>query len=287
MGKPSPKQKTLLMAMFSITPIRHIKKCTGLRISHYNIYDKAMLSGSTGLTIGDTGDFVLLVWLFVFIITALLLCLCYLYFSMRRSQDREQQLSDYSDLLLEGSEIERRRITRELHDIVMPEVKDPGILELIRSICLELASPDFARLSLKDSLAEFCMIFTRRTKIECACSIEEDLDFTQLKPENQLHLYRMIQESFTNIEKHSGAERAALTARRSGQGMSESLLICVSDDGQGLPGMHADEPSSKGQTGISGLGLMNLRQRAAILEAKLDIISEPGNGLMVRIEITK
>jgi two-component system NarL family sensor kinase len=89
----------------------------------------------------------------------------------------------------------------------------------------------------------------------------------------------MVQEAFTNIEKHSKAGRAALVVRHS----DESILICVSDDGQGLQ----SKPGLRSKTGLSagaGLGIKSMRQRADILGAKLDFVSESGNGLMVRIE---
>jgi signal transduction histidine kinase len=221
-----------------------------------------------------------LVWLFVLFITALLLGLCYLFLSMRRAEEREHSSLVFSNMMIEGMEDERRRVSRELHDTVLPLVRDPALSDTIRSICIELMPPDFARLSMKDSLAGLCAKFTQRTGIQCACSIEEALSFAAISPENQLHLYRMVQESLTNIEKHSKAGRAALVVRRfihgssGGQVNAEHILICVSDEGAGLP-----------DTDCAGLGMRSMRQRAAIVGAKLDFISESGNGLMVRIEI--
>jgi signal transduction histidine kinase len=222
--------------------------------------------------------YIRLIWLFVFIITVLMLCLCYLFIAMRRAEEREFQSRAFSHLAIEGLEAERRRVSRELHDTVLPLVGDAQVSALIRSICTELMPPDFTRLSLNDSLSGLCVQFTKRAGIECACSIESGLSFTAYRPENQLHIYRMVQESFTNIEKHSGAGRAALVVRRS----AENILICVSDDGHGL----YDTPlNTKGIPSGAGLGIRSMRQRAAILGARLDFISESGNGLMVRIEI--
>jgi len=215
-----------------------------------------------------------LTWLFVFIITVLMLCLCYLFIAMRRADEREAQSRAFSHLAIEGLEAERRRVSRELHDTVLPLVKDAQVSALIRSICMELMPPDFARLSLNDSLAELCAQFARRTGINCACSIEDGLSFVAYKPESQLQLYRMVQESFTNIEKHSKAGQAALVVRRA----AENILICVSDDGVGLSGKNFLPTGA-------GLGIRSMRQRAAIVGAKLDFISESGNGLMVRIEL--
>ena len=219
---------------------------------------------------------ILLVWFFVILVSILMLCLCYLFLSMRRAQERENKSLAFSGLAIEGMEIERQRISRELHDTILPLVRDTALSDQIRSICKNLQPPDFTRLSLNASMADLCVEFSGRTGIECLCSIEENLDFSGVRAENQLHLYRMVQESLTNIGKHSGAARAALAARHYTRGASQNILICVSDDGKGLQGLReADE----------GLGMRSLRQRAAIIGAQIDFISESGNGLMVRIEI--
>ena len=157
----------------------------------------------------------------------------------------------------------------------------------LQEICAGLMPPDFTRLSLKDSLNGLCASFGKRTGIECLSSVEEGLDFSGLGAENQLHLYRMVQEALTNIEKHAGARRVVLVAGQTGPEPGESrgkprrgnlgVLVCVSDAGAGLP----PEPKNGSP---SGLGMRSMRERAAILGARLDFISEGGNGLMVRVE---
>ena len=232
--------------------------------------------------------YTIMMWLFVFIITVLMLSLCYVYLSMRRAMERESENREFSTMAIIGMEAERRRVSRELHDTVLPLLPDSEVSDLIRSICTELMPPDFARLSLKDSLAVLCMHFTQKTGIECPWIIEEELDFSPFSAEDQLHLYRMVQESFTNIEKHSGAERASLAVRRSDRTSPANILICVSDEGQGLqskPGLRSMPGLNANAAEKTGLGIKSMRQRAAILGAKLDFISESGNGLMVRIEL--
>jgi len=211
------------------------------------------------------------------LIISIVLALWALYSRFEKAVIKERQSLAFSHLTIEGLEAERRRISRELHDTVLPLVQDAQVSALIRSICVELMPPDFARLSLNDSLAGLCVQFTKRSRIECACSIEDGLTFAAYSPERQLHIYRMVQESFTNIEKHSKAGRAALVVRR----LNGNILICVSDDGEGLKGVPI---SADGIPSGAGLGIKSMRQRADILGAKLDFISESGNGLMVRIE---
>jgi signal transduction histidine kinase len=143
--------------------------------------------------------------------------------------------------------------------------------------------PDFTRLSLQDSLVGLCVQFTRRTGIECLPSIGRDLDFSRLDPGVQLHLYRMAQETLFNIEKHSGAGRVVLVARRQtfpaggfAADSSAGILVCISDDGAGLKSEYGER---------AGLGMRIMRERAAAIGARLDFVSESGNGLMVRIEL--
>jgi two-component system NarL family sensor kinase len=211
-----------------------------------------------------------------------MLFLCSLFLSMRRAEKRESHSFAFFFLFIEGLETERRRVSRELHDTVLPLVRDAEVSALIRSICVELMPPDFTRLSLNDSLADLCVQLTRRAGIECACSMEDGLKFTAFGLKNQLQLCRIVQESFTNLEKHSKASRAALVIRR----LHEHILICVSDDGVGLSGTagYAGNREPYIPAG-AGLGIRSMLQRAAILGAKLEFISETGNGLMVRIEL--
>jgi len=216
----------------------------------------------------------LLFFLSVFIIS-IVLALRSLYGRLKNTEKREKQSLAFSRETIIAQEQERSRVSRELHDTVLPLVRDGQVSAMIRSICVELMPPDFARLSLNESLAGLCVQFTKRSNVECACSIEDGLTFAGYSPENQLHIYRMVQESFTNIEKHSRAGRTALVVRHSG----ENILICVSDDGQGLQ-------SKTGLPERAGLGIKSMRQRADILGAKLDFVSESGNGLMVRIELS-
>jgi len=174
----------------------------------------------------------------------------------------------FSQHIIEGMDLERKRISRELHDVILPQVMELPVGLQIRAICMELMPPDFTRLPFKELLADICDKFKKQTGIECGFFIEDDLPFSKISAEKLLHLYRMTQEIFTNIGKHSKAKKATLVVRRSNEG----ILICVSDDGIGISGSR------------EGIGMESLRQRAAIIGAKIDFISESGNGLMVKIE---
>jgi two-component system NarL family sensor kinase len=229
----------------------------------------------------EIGVYIRLVWLFAVIITALMLLLCCLYLAKRRSLARESASLEFSNLVIEGMETERRRVSRELHDNVLPQVISTELYNTVREICMELMPPDFSRLSLNDALVDMGDKFIKRTGIECVISVDKELDFTHLSEENRLHLYRIVQEALTNIEKHAKASKAFLIARHGG---SENIIICVSDEGQGLQGKLSLQ-GKLDSIAETGLGMRSMRQRAAIIGAQLDFISVSGNGLLVQIEI--
>jgi two-component system NarL family sensor kinase len=228
----------------------------------------------------DVAIYSRLIWVFVIVFTALMPLICLLLLVKRSVEEEEYQSRVFSNQVIEGMETERQRIVLELHDMVLPLVQDTVVSERIRSICNELIPPDFARLSLCDSLRSLCAQFTKRTGIECVCSIEEKLDFSFLGAEKQLHLYRMAQEALTNIKKHSGAQKAVVIARKADQG-NGNILICVSDDGKGLTGNESNRQPSVAE----GIGMKTMKQRAAIVGADLQFLSEEGNGLTVRVEV--
>ncbi len=227
----------------------------------------------------------ILIWLFVVVITVLMLCLCFLNIAVRRAQKQESESVAFSQMMIEGQEKERYRISRELHDVVLPLVKDASVSESIRSICRKLIPQGFDHLSLGDSILDVCAHFSMQSGIECVCAIDKNLDFSPLTSEKRLHVYRIIQEALNNIEKHSGATKAIVTARYADtkndlSEMGKRIVICISDDGIGLT-----EKAKPNGILMPGIGMTSMRQRAAILGADLDFQSESGQGLMVRIKI--
>ncbi|WP_081503643.1 sensor histidine kinase [Treponema primitia] len=258
-----------------------------------------------------------LLWLLVFFISLLMVFLGYIYLAMRKARERESQSAAFSSLALEAQETERRRIAAELHDTVLPDLRDTPAAARIREICSRLIPPDLGRFSLKDSLISLCDTFVKRTGIECIVEIEESLDFSGLNGEHRLHLYRIAQEALNNIAKHSQAKQAVLVARQGARepvgvfGKGRPLLFSISDDGKGLqsrPGLRNLQRSSprnlqrssprnlqrsspRSRSGQQtegagdGFGMRTMRQRAAILGAQIDFISVEGGGLMVCLKV--
>jgi signal transduction histidine kinase len=228
---------------------------------------------------------------FILIFCGLVLIIEALRRSLRRSRKQERDSSAFSRMIMLAQEAERSRIAAELHDTVLQDMVrlrhaisagdaagdlldlERRVMNRTRKVCRELMPPDFSRFALQDSLIQLCMDFAGRTGVECRALIHPGFTARSFPPAAQLQIYRIAQEALTNIEKHARAAEATLTAR-GGTTEDPSLLICISDDGAGLP----DPPSE-------GLGIRGMRERAAILGADLSFIGGPGGGLTVRLEI--
>jgi signal transduction histidine kinase len=87
--------------------------------------------------------------------------------------------------------------------------------------------------------------------------------------EHRQHIYLIMKESIINLVKYSGASSAVIRARSAGG----SLKVVVSDNGRGF-----DPASSR-----KGNGIVNMKGRAALMRASLDIDSAPGKGTSVML----
>lgn len=102
-----------------------------------------------------------------------------------------------------------------------------------------------------------------------------DIEGEAFNPGNDttIILYRMAQELINNIVKHSGAQRIRVLLR-----VSEKIFtLAISDDGMGF------NPDEKLRSG--GSGLLNLQNRAKLINAHLSIQSSEGNGTQVQIQL--
>ncbi len=106
--------------------------------------------------------------------------------------------------------------------------------------------------------------------------IKVELDFlvsSVLKPEAELNIYRIIQESVNNILKHSGADKAKILIKRKNQ----NLFLEISDNGSGF---NANKLSS-----LSGNGLNNIYSRIDFMKGKINISSNPTDGTCFTIQL--
>jgi signal transduction histidine kinase len=103
-----------------------------------------------------------------------------------------------------------------------------------------------------------------------ALDVELEIDSaTHLGPDEQIEVFRIVQEGLANVRKHAGARRAEVRiGRRGGQ-----RLVTIRDDGYGFE----DQPPAAGQ------GLRNIGARAASIGGAFSIESQPGRGTALEI----
>ena len=95
----------------------------------------------------------------------------------------------------------------------------------------------------------------------------------RLAPEVETNLYRILQEALQNVHKHAGATRVSvLLEQRDGQ-----AVLIVEDDGRGYDADGAD--------GERGMGVTNMRERAALVGGTFEIESRPGAGTTVFVRV--
>jgi signal transduction histidine kinase len=117
--------------------------------------------------------------------------------------------------------------------------------------------------------------FARRSGIE----IDLSLDLPTLLPaDTELLLFRVLQESLTNIHRHSGSNRAKIRAGIEG----EELSLEITDYGHGIP--HEILQSFKNSGNGVGVGLAGIRERLREVDGKLDL-SSTGDGTILRVSL--
>ena len=207
--------------------------------------------------------------------------------------ERERLLSGRRALA--AQERERRRLARELHDELGQVLTGVGLQldGLARRVPPELDADlaqvqlatregiedvrEIARRLRPGALEEFGL---RSALITLASGVEERTglrvrhrlgpETSALAPEQSLAVYRIAQESLTNVARHAHAHAVDLTVdRRDGH-----LALCVRDDGIGF------EADAEAGTGLAGM-----RERALLIHARLSIGPAQPRGTEVRLEL--
>jgi signal transduction histidine kinase len=212
---------------------------------------------------------------------------------------RQRVARDALQRVVSAQELERRRLARELHDETgqaltsillglrgLEDVKDEATLkaavtevrELVRStlqdvrrLAVELrpkALDDFGLVAALERLTDNFAEQTGMT-VEFVPNLPGDGRFA---PEVETALYRLVQESLTNIVKHARANSVSIVLTR----RAESVSVIVEDDGVGF------EPERESGDGI---GLIGMRERVGLFGGRVVIESRPGAGTTVVAEV--
>lgn len=215
-----------------------------------------------------------------------------------------EQLIEVSKKLGEAEDIERRRISRELHDTVGQNLTALGIsLNILKSKWLQ-ESPDAACLRIDDALAmvdettenirsvisqlrppvlddyglfaairAFGEQFSLRTNIDVVLEGEEALPKLNMYIEGAL--FRIIQEALNNVAKHAHANKIIVSLKNH----IDHVTLTIKDDGVGFDSINITNVKR-----LDRWGLTNIMERAMSIGGHCHIESSPGKGTQITVE---
>jgi signal transduction histidine kinase len=153
-----------------------------------------------------------------------------------------------------------------MHDVVQASVQQQRhLVHSLRPMALD-------SLGLRAAIESLAQEFSKHSGIPCRCAMDASVD--QVDGDRAISLYRIVQESLTNVARHAGATSAEISARVGG----DMLTVSVSDDGKGVVNTSHQSRGS--------LGMMGMRERARYLGGSLSIGSRcDGKGTVVELRI--
>ena len=142
-------------------------------------------------------------------------------------------------------------------------------LDEVRRISSELRPEMLEHLGLLSALTELATTFGRASGIRV--QREFDVSLPALEPAASLAIYRIAQESLTNVARHARADLVTIAIESS----HDSVVLRVSDNGRGFG---TPTPEEHG-------GLRSMRERALLIDGALAIRQMPAGGVEVRLEV--
>jgi two-component system, NarL family, sensor histidine kinase NreB len=223
---------------------------------------------------------------------------------LQAAEKKEEIRQLLMERILHVQEEERQRIARELHDEagqlmtsllvglrsltdarrladakkqakLLREIASGAINELSR-LSRGLHSSVLDNLGLQAAIGRYTDEFSRMHPIDLKVEFG-DSEFHEFSREEQIHLYRIAQEAFTNIARHSHAKSVLMKFDHT----ASELQLVIRDDGRGfVPSSEKDGPSRH-------LGIEGMRQRAAILGGTLHVTSPQEGGVEIKLRIPR
>jgi signal transduction histidine kinase len=186
---------------------------------------------------------------------------------------------------------ERARVAREIHDglaqylfavstqasmleagspdeVCAPRIKEAAILaqQEARFAILALSSAS-GTAPFDAALRRYVDVLTADGGLEVELEVDRTI---RLAPDEQIEIFRIVQEGLANVRKHANATRAEVTI---GQRPFGERFVTVTDDGDGFDGEEAE----------AGQGLKNMRARAESIEGGFSLRSTPGRGTALEV----
>jgi PAS domain S-box-containing protein len=219
-------------------------------------------------------------------------------------QESERNLRQLTSELLSAQEDERRRISRELHDelgqlLLILKLKIIGIerslpkgpeavtqecgeaavflksvVDSVRRLSRNLSPSILEDLGLSVALRHQIKEFFQHNQIQSDSEVDE---IDELFPkESHINIYRLVQESLTNIGKYAKASRLTVKIKQ----QEDKVSFLIEDNGKGFDVAQVLDNGSE-----RGLGLRTMQERLRMLGGSLEIWSQKGKGTRIAFTI--
>lgn len=224
----------------------------------------------------------------------------------KKLEETNEKLRAYSNHLQKAREEERHFISREIHDqlgqdltvlkmdtsfIRKKAAKQPEnanteelvgeltkvnlsideIINKVRKIATDLRPNVLDKLGLSEAIVWHAGEFEKRTKIKCETELCED-SFS-LGIDKSVSVFRIMQETLTNIARHSGAGKVLIKL----ENKNGWLILTISDNGKGITREEID--------GAKSLGIVGMKERALLFGGLWGIESEKGKYTKIEVKV--
>jgi signal transduction histidine kinase len=146
-----------------------------------------------------------------------------------------------------------------------------GTVKTVRRISAELRPSLLDDLGLIAAMEWQLNEFEKRSDIKTTFIVPEEE--TELPNNVKTGLFRIFQESLTNVVRHSNAKKLLISLKRE----EGSFILSIQDDGIGFDKQKVADKNT--------LGILGMRERALMIDGTYDIISTPGKGTTVFVAV--
>jgi len=223
---------------------------------------------------------------------------------LEQSRHMQEQLRNLSHQVLQAQEEERKRISRELHDVIAQTLTGINVrlatlkkeaalntkgldrniartqelvehsVEIIHQFARELRPAVLDDLGLIPALHTFMEHFTARTGVHTRLTAFAGVE--ELDAAKRTALFRVAQEALTNVARHAQASRVMVSIQK----RPECICMKIKDDGKSFR-VHRMLLAR----GSKRLGLLGMRERLEMVGGNFGVVSAPGKGTTIEAQI--
>ena len=219
---------------------------------------------------------------------------------LKQSDRLQEQLRRLSRQILSAQEEERKRISRELHDVIAQTLTGINIrlatlkkeaavntkgldrniartqrlveksVNIVHQFARELRPAVLDDLGLIPALHSFVKLFSKRTRIHVHLKVFAGVELLGIN--QRTILYRVAQEALTNVSRHAQASRVEVGIQK----YADGICMKINDNGKSF-----EVERVLNAKGKKRLGLLGMRERLEMVGGRFDVESAPGKGTTI------